>query len=296
MSSREGTSELTAAERGEALYEAILGRPIDEPARAALSANAAEGEDGFSLALRLVCSSEFVARLADRAVDAHLFLIHRARDVMIRRLLPGADAILDLGGINAPLFHMGYGHPFKRMTIVDLPPDDRHAMYRDIPFHGGGGGQVSVHYCDMTSLTAFADASFDLVWSGQSIEHVDRAAGARMCREALRVLKPGGHFCLDTPNRAVTRIHTRDVGGGFIHPEHKHEYEAGELRTLLTGTGFEVVLERGVCEMPRTRETGTFHYDDFVLGNVITPDPRDGYILYFQCRKPGGRRGFFRRI
>ena len=142
----------------------------------------------------------------------------------------------------------------------------------------------------MTLLEDFEDGSFDLVWSGQSIEHVDSHAGARMCREALRVLKPGGYFCLDTPNRGITEIHTRDVGGGLIHPEHQHEYRANELRSLLLDSGFDIEVERGVCEMPRTLATGRFHYDDFVLGNVITADPADAYILYFQCRKRAGQR------
>ena len=277
-----------ALDRASTLYEAILGREIDEGARAALAAAKNHEDDrGFSLAVRLFCSSEFMERLVTRAIDAHLFFVHRAREIMIRRLLPPAESIIDLGGINAPLFGMGYKHPFRQMVIVDLPDDQRHAMYRDIRFQAPGGrGEVSIHYCDMTSLDDFPDASFDLVWSGQSIEHVDQAAGSRMCREALRVLRPGGHFCLDTPNRGLTEIHTRDVGGGFIHPEHKKEYRAIELRELLSQAGFRIVAERGICEMPRTRETGRFHYEDFVLGNTITDDPEDGYILYVQSVKP----------
>ena len=274
-----------AVARTAALYEAILGRQIDEGARIAL-ASAAGDDRGFSLAMRLFCSSEFMDKLVRRAVDAHLFLLHRAREVMIRRLLPPGRSIIDLGGINAPLFHMGYKHPFDRMVIVDLPPENRHDMYRSIGFNApAGSGDVSVHYCDMTSLHDFADESFDLVWSGQSIEHVAEDAGARMCREALRVLRPGGSFCLDTPNRSITEIHTRDVGGGFIHPEHRREYRAEELRKLLLDSGFEILAERGICEMPRTRATGRFYYDDFVLGNTITADPNDGYILYFHCSK-----------
>jgi len=137
----------------------------------------------------------------------------------------------------------------------------------------------------MTRLDAFPDSSFDLAWSGQSIEHVDAEAGARMCREVHRVLASGGFFCLDTPNRSITSIHTRDVGGGFVHPEHRHEYRVDELRRLLVDTGFEITDERGICEMPATRTSGVFRYDDFVLGNPIVEDPEDGYIMYFAARK-----------
>lgn len=276
-----------ALDRASVLYEAILGRAIDDGARTALASQTAHDADfGFSLAMQLLCSTEFMDKLIGRAIDAHLFLMHRARQVMVRRLLPSATSIIDLGGINAPLCRMGYSHPFQRMVIVDLPPEDRHATYRDIRFDAPAGtGEVSIHYCDMTSLEQFPDKTFDLVWSGQSIEHVEPHAASRMCREALRVLRPGGHFCLDTPNRGITAIHTRHIGGGLIHPDHKHEYRVTELRELLSQIGFEIVMERGICEMARTRETGSFHYEDFVLGNVIADDPEDGYILYIQCRK-----------
>lgn len=277
-----------APERADAIYRALLGRPIDPVAREQVQAKVnAGGYDEFQLGLQVALSGEFLARLVARAPDAHLYCIHRARLVMVRRLLPPAAHIIDLGGANSPLFRLGYSHPFERMVMVDLPPEARHEMYKNVkvtPPHEGS--EVVIHYGDMTRLEKFADASFDLVWSGQSIEHVDLEAGRRMCREALRVLKPGGHFCLDTPNRSLTRVHTRDVGGGFIHPEHQHEYEGAELRTELESAGFEVVSARGVCEMPVTRATGKFHYEDFVLGNPITDDPEDAYILYFDCRKP----------
>ena len=275
-------------DRASALYEALLGRAIDDGARNAIAAQRADETDaGFALAVQLLYSAEFMERLVDRAIEAHLFLIHRARQIMVRRLLPSAGAILDLGGINAPLFRIGYAHSFRRMVIVDLPPDERHLAYRDIRFDAPEGcGEVTIHYGDMTSLGHFADSTFDLVWSGQSIEHVEPQAASRMCSEALRVLRPGGHFCLDTPNRAITTIHTREIGGGFVHPDHKYEYRASELRELLRGFGFEIEMERGICEMPKTVQTGRFHYEDFALGNPIANNAEDGYILFFRCRKP----------
>ena len=273
-------------EKARVLYRALLDREIDEGAAKSL----AEGDrlpTDLELSLQVVMSPEFLRRLTNRALEAHLHLIHRARQIMVRRLLPPGDAVIDLGGANAPLYTFGWAHKFKRMVMVDLPPDARHEMYRDIVVKSPGDcGEVIIHYGDMTRLEKFADASFDLVWSGQSIEHVDLDSGKRMVREARRVLHPGGHFCLDTPNRRVTKIHTRPLHGGFIHPEHQHEYHAAELRELLVESGFEIADERGVCEMPRTLATGHFDYEDFVLGNVLTDDPQDGYILYFDCRKP----------
>ena len=276
-----------ALRRASALYETLLGRDLDEGARQAIMARVAKGADiGFSFAIELMCSAEFTDHILAGVIDVHPALIHRARQLMVRRLLPPAASIIDLGGINAPLFQLGYPHAFERMVIVDLPPAERHELYRDVRLASPNDTEVYLRYCDMTQLDPFANESFDLVWSGQSIEHVEMDAAERMCREAFRVLRPGGHFCLDTPNRGITSIHTRDVGGGFIHPEHKHEYRVAELRDLLIGEGFDIALERGVCEMPMTRSTGRFHYEDFVLGNPIVDDPETAYIMYFTARKP----------
>jgi len=270
-----------------ALFEAVLGRPLDPAAEASLRQRIETGGyDHFGFLIELFGSSEFTSRLLARSVDAHLGLINRARQIMVRRLLPAASDIIDLGGINSPLVDMGYAHSFRRMVMVDLAPDARHAMYRDKTLGQRDAPEIVSHAADMTRLDAFADSTFDLAWSGQSIEHVDRDGGARMCAEAFRVLRPGSTFCLDTPNRRFTSIHTRDVGGGFIHPEHRHEYHVDELRALLVASGFEIAAEHGICEMPRTLATGAFHYDDFVLGNPIVDDADTAYIMYFAARKP----------
>jgi SAM-dependent methyltransferase len=269
------------------LFETALGRPLDQDAEAAIAARIAAGHfDGFALLIEVIGSSEFTNRLLARKVDAHLGLIHRARLIMVRRLLPFARDIIDLGGINSPLIDMGYRHPFRRMVMVDLAPNDRHAMYRNASFGERDASQITAHVGDMTRLDAFATASFDLAWSGQSIEHVDRDAGERMCSEVFRILVPGGRFCLDTPNRGLTSMHTKEIGGGFIHPEHKHEYEVAELRELLQRTGFEIEAAHGICEMPASRRTGHFEYEDFVLGSPIVDEPEDACSMYFAARKP----------
>jgi len=274
-------------ERAETCYSMLLGRNLDTAALESLRARMQAGTyDEFLFGLQIICSSEYMARCLSR-VDSHLNFVHRARLIMVRRLLPPARHIIDLGGANSPLYRLGYGHHFERLVMVDLPPEARHEMYKNIDVSAAQGSKVTIHWSDMTRLEAFPDASFDLVWSGQSIEHVDLEGGKRMCAEAIRLLRPGGHFCLDTPNRGITKIHTRDCGGGFIHPEHKHEYHGAELRTQLEVSGFEIVQKYGVCEMPKTRETGEFHYEDFILGCPITDDLESGYILYFGCRKPG---------
>lgn len=243
--------------------------------------------DQLTQAVTLTCSAQGLQSILDTAMDHHLHFIHRTRQIMIRRLLPQADTIVDLGGANAPLYRMGYSHPFKRMLMVDLPDEERAAEFAnkalDVP---DVSGVVEVVYADMTAPAMIEDESVDLVWSGQSIEHVPVERAEAMCQGAFRMLRPGGYFCLDTPNRKLTAVHTRDWHGGYINPDHKYEYHAAELRQMLVSAGFIVEQELGVCEMPKTCETGNFHYEDFVLGNPLTLDVDRGYCLFYSCRKP----------
>lgn len=225
--------------------------------------------------------------LVTSALENHLTLIHDARLTMVRSLLPAGDKILDLGGANAPLHRMGYPHRFSRLTMVDLPQDRRHEYYKEIVVdQTSNNGTVVVHYADMTSLDAFEDESVDFVWSGQSIEHVPAEAGLRMCQEARRVLKKRGAFCLDTPNRLLTEIHTKSCGGGFIHPEHFIEYYPDQLRKILEQAGFIVKKSLGICEMPETVASGEFHYEDFMFGRQISRNINGSYIQFHHCVKP----------
>lgn len=266
-------------------YE-LLGKRLSDEQIAGVDAAFGDVQDGFDLAASLAMSREALESLSPRALDLHLFMIHNARLKMARHLLPHADVILDLGGANSPLYRMGYPHAFKRLVLIDLPTEERHQEFQEVELENTGcDGEVIVRYEDMTELTGIADNSVDLVWSGQSIEHVSPELGLRMCAEAFRVLKPGGHFCLDTPNRLITKLHTAWCGGGYIHPDHKIEYTPDELRGILQRAGFRVHSEWGVCEMPLTSSSGEFSYQDFIVGGAISSAIDRSYIQFFHCTK-----------
>jgi len=222
--------------------------------------------------------------LSESAIELHLLFIHNARLKMIKHLLPPAKNILDLGGANAPLHHMGYPHDYSKIVMIDLPTQERH---KDFQVQlDDGDGKIFIRYENMTDLQGIASDSIDFVWSGQSIEHVSLEHGKQMCEEAFRVLEPGGYFCLDTPNRLVTQLHTAPMGGGFIHPDHKLEYTPDQLRALLISAGFTIMQEWGICEMPLTTKNQSFTYQDFIIGGSITKNINDSYIQFFACIKP----------
>jgi hypothetical protein len=263
-----------------------------EPAAAEVSALAEqvtrEQIGPKEVAQRLFLSKEGLdVQIAD-ALTNHLYHLHFARLIGVRTLLPQADVILDLGGANAPLHELGYPQPFKRLVIIDLPTDQRHQMYADIVVKPAmvGEGEVLTHFSDMTDLKAWDNASVELVWSGQSIEHVPIEAGKRMVQEAFRVLKPGRRLCLDTPNGLITRIHAATADQKLIHPEHFIEYEPEQLQSILREAGFVIEQVFGIRHMPRTARRGVFDYTDFVLGATISPDVNGSYVQFVEARKP----------
>jgi SAM-dependent methyltransferase len=219
--------------------------------------------------------------------------IHQGRCEFIHGL-PPARRILDLGGTHlhndvGAMVAMGYPYPFEELIIVDLPPDDRHPIYRKGDEEKDALREVTTHlgpvryrYHSMTDLSAFQDDSFDLVYSGQSIEHVTPDDGDLVLKEVFRVLRTGGHLAVDTPNGRVTRLKQE----AFIDPDHKVEYTPQELTAKLEQAGFEVVEAKGLNYAGPALDTG--RYDDSVVARNegIFAAADDCYILAYLCRKP----------
>ena len=216
------------------------------------------------------------------------FSHHRARLALVQEL-PSAERILDLGGASGhdprgSLLTMGYPHHPKQIDIVDLPIEQRF-FQSDAPTieqHTTDETQIHYHYISMTDLSTFADQTFDLVWSGQSIEHITEAEADLVIQEVYRVLKPGGYFCLDTPNRQLTLLQVRQ---GFVHPEHKFEYVPSELAAKLSDRGFRIVEQKAVSPMPMSYETGRFSRLELIHAIDLGNDPNRGYSFYLSSQK-----------
>jgi SAM-dependent methyltransferase len=97
------------------------------------------------------------------------------------------------------------------------------------------------------NMEGVPDASADILFSGQNIEHLWCDDVANFLLESHRVLKPGGLLVADSPNRRITaRLN-------WSQPEHTIEFDADEARELLTLAGFDVTREIGIwlCETDR---------------------------------------------
>jgi ubiquinone/menaquinone biosynthesis C-methylase UbiE len=222
--------------------------------------------------------------LMGRALEFH----HIARAKLIREYLPPANQILDLGGAvdihpEGALLALGYPHKPKRIFIVDLPDESRshprlHKL-RDSMFNN-----VSVRYVytGMQDLKQFRGGKFDLVWSGQSIEHVSREDARKVIREAFRVLRPGGFFCLDTPNRRLTQL----IAKSYLHPEHCIEYFPEDLASELRDAGFEIYTMKAVTPLPISLRLGKVSKLEMFREARVSDDYHCGFSFFIHSRKP----------
>ena len=262
----------------ESLFLSWLGRlPNDEELARAST-------DDLVLTYHLLAGSEHIRLGLAKVLELHLLLLHAARVKLVSTMLPQARQIVDLGGANGTLYDMGYPYPFEQLTVVDLPPEDRCDMYKDLKLAPRltAGGPIVTLFANMTQLSAIGSHSVDLVWSGQSIEHITEEDAGLVYAEIRRILKPQGFFCLDTPNRLLTDIHVN--GQGWIHPEHKIEYRPAHLQRNLRKAGFLIEQALGVTEMVNTHLTGNFDYRDFLLGAGLSTNVDACYIQYYRCR------------
>jgi predicted SAM-dependent methyltransferase len=100
-------------------------------------------------------------------------------------------------------------------------------------------------YMNVTQPLPLPDASVDVVYSEEVIEHIPLERGRAMLRECLRVLKPGGWLRLTTPSldyfarRALAAPeHVAGINDIFYQHEHRHIYSEAELRNELAAAGF----------------------------------------------------------
>ena len=141
----------------------------------------------------------------------------------------------------------------------------------------------------VSDMSDVADASCDLVFSGQNLEHLWPEEVAGFFTEAARVIKPGGYLVVDSPNRALT------TPFNWSHPEHTVELTIEEARSLFELAGFEVTSVKGIwlCRDLRTErllpfDPNTAEADWTVTERLIAArnNPEKSFIWWME-----GRRG-----
>ncbi|HEY1831219.1 MAG TPA: methyltransferase domain-containing protein [Acidimicrobiales bacterium] len=281
-------STLSAQQILDAVYELVLAREPDpvgtQSYLSALQHGTVSPQD---LASWAIASSEWWSVTPFHGLGQSL---HFSRMCFVRSLPRGAR-ILDLGGTalgnpQGALVIMGYPYPFEELVVIDLPSEERDDIYKEAAPHQATEtalGPVRYHYTSMVDLSAYPDDSIDLIYSGQSIEHVPLDVGDTVLAEARRVLRPGGHLALDTPNARVTRLQQDE----FIDPDHEHEYTHAELVEKLERAGFEITRAHGLNHAGPSLASGAFDETQVASSRGLFDAIEDCYLLAYVCRVPG---------
>jgi SAM-dependent methyltransferase len=147
------------------------------------------------------------------------------------------------------------------------------------PEPDGLGPEVEWIKNTVGDMSDVADGEADLVFSGQNLEHLSAQDVVAFLGESHRVLRPGGHLVVDSPNRAVTALY------GWSHPEHTIELTPSEAAELITLAGFDVRHVRGMWRcVTATGETLPFDTADpeqQILRTQSAVDDPDAAFLWW---------------
>ena len=211
--------------------------------------------------------------------------------MMFVRSLPPAARILDLGGTalgnaTGALVLMGYPYPFDDLVVIDLPSEERNELYQEDAAHEvtqTALGPVRYRYHSMVDLSDYADDSVDLVYSGQSIEHVAPDLAAKVLSEVHRVLRPGGY----PRHRHAQRPGDPAAAAGVHRPRPRARvHRCRDAGQLLTGAGFEVVGAWGLNHAGPSLAAGHFDADQVATARGMFHRIEDCYLLAYLCRVP----------
>jgi glycosyltransferase involved in cell wall biosynthesis/SAM-dependent methyltransferase len=222
--------------------------------------------------------ADYLTTWATTPPSLHYLETHRTRLLKTLEITPPggpSDRILEMGAYLqiTPALHtrLGYGH-VRGCYFGKLGRTDR----REVTSSAGESFTCEIDHFDAEKDPfPYPDACFTTVLCGELIEHLF-ADPMHLMGEVNRILKPGGHLVLTTPNVAALRgvsailqgyhpgffhAYIRPAESGEVDARHNREYTAREIHRLLENSGFAV-----------TRlETGEF---------LDAPHPEFGWVIH----------------
>jgi hypothetical protein len=226
-----------------------------------------------------------VAAVADLPIHDFNIFLHELRTRAIREMPPGAKTFLS-GGC-AGLWYFDWIKQNYPGTIT------RHVgleAYQARP--DGLPAEVDWIPTTLGRMDGVGTEEVDLVFAGQTVEHIWPEEMTAFLAEAHRVLRRDGWVVLDSLNRRITRA------AGWIQREHTVEYNTDEIVELLDLAGFEEVRVRGVwlCydrdghrHLPLDPGVTVPGWDYKRRVALASDRPEDCFVWWVEARR-GGRR------
>lgn len=209
-------------------------------------------------------------------------MIHRLRTEQLRRMPRGAETVLSggaSGGWYFDWFQDNYPGVRRHIGVEAYLPQ---------PPNLPANVEWVTDY--LGNMHHVASAGVDLVYAGQTVEHVWPDDLANFLCESHRVLRPGGWIVYDSPNRRITSSLKWYFG------QHTAELTVDEAVRIAQLAGFGEVRVRGIWLCYQREEHRYLPFDPAAPVEGITHEerialadgrPEDSFIWWLEARKTG---------
>jgi len=159
-------------------------------------------------------------------------LLHELRTRELRRVPPGAKVFLSAGCA---------GRWYFDWISENYPGIERHLGVEAYEEEPADLPENAVWLRDpINRMSSVPDSAVDLVFAGQTIEHLWPHELTGFLSEARRVLRPDGLLVMDSPNRSISE------SLGWHQPQHTMELTVGEIQDLVMAAGFRTTALKGI--------------------------------------------------
>ena len=212
----------------------------------------------------------------EKYVSTLQFFLDRSRDLN-GQPFQVLDIGCDAGHMTFSMSALGFD-----VSAVDfLPTPCAGQKYGEKMLHLHREYDIEYRQCNIaTDLLPFPDASFDGVYMGAIIEHLPNGH-KRALKEAWRVLRPGGHLILDTPNLGYFWNRLGLLRGapicwpisGLFNDElfvgHYREFTVAEIKQMLEWSGF-FVQQTKMINLSLKPQLDGFHLPFLKAARLVT--------------------------
>ncbi len=194
------------------------GRADGHSVRPSTGSDRGDGSDGATSTVGVYAQGYFETRLAENPNRDKVW--QHICAYLSRWISPDAE-VLELG---AGWCDFSNNVVARRVVAMDL----------DQTVQRASSDAVTAVVGDCTDLGAFADASFDVVFASNLLEHLERPAASALLAGARRVLRPDGRLILVQPNFRL------NPGGYFDDFTHVAIYTDRSIHDYLVAEGWSV--------------------------------------------------------